>query len=116
MKNYLQLKAQLIPGSRKADGSVTIKFVTAEEIDSDKFAEIDSWRKQNGWLMFKPNEFNDTEVPKADAQIEGQKSKSYELRTAIWQLYKQKPRSISSEAFYNSQMEIFIQSVKNKLD
>lgn len=80
----LQLAAQLNKASRRADDSVAITLITAEEIGTDVFSEIDQYRKVNGYFLFKPNKFTDKDIPDTDATISGQKSPSKYLRERLF--------------------------------
>lgn len=86
-RNHLLLKAQLKPGKRYADGSVGIVFVTAEEIGTDKFAEIDSYRQQNGWLAFFPNEVDLSAIPTENAEEDGTLKLWERQQKALYKLF-----------------------------
>jgi hypothetical protein len=117
-RNYLLLKAQLQSGKRRADGSVTIPCVTAEEIDTAKFAEIDYYRSQNGWFAFFPNEaeVDLTQIPKENANVEGGKTPSQRLRSVLYVLYTQTKTTKTFPQFYDENMEKFIDLIKTKLE
>lgn len=83
MKTLL-LKALLKKSTRNNDGSVNLLFNTMEEIGSDEFLLMDQYWKQNGWLAFKMNEFDGTEMPKEDAKSEGGQSPSQALRMSLY--------------------------------
>lgn len=83
MKTLL-LKASLTRMGRIKDGSVNLSFNTMEEIDSDSFKLMDEYFRQDGWLAFQMNEFDGSEVPKENAQVEGSKSPSQYLRTCLF--------------------------------
>lgn len=83
----LQLKAQCLPGLRRADGSVSLRFITAEEIDTELFSLIDSYRQQNGWLLFRANEFNESDIPTGDAEDESQLKLWERQQKAIYKLF-----------------------------
>lgn len=111
----LKLKVQFQPGTRRADGSVTLKQVTAQEIETKDFADIDAYRGQMGWLMFKPNEFSEADIPKDNADVEG-KTHSQRLRSVLYVLHQQNggdPKDFRQ--FYEQQMERFIDKVKDQL-
>ncbi len=87
MKTLL-VKAQLSSSpSRLKDGSVTLKFTTMEEIENDDFALMDQYWKQNGWLAFKLNDMSETDLPKENAVVEGQKTPSQYLRSNLFALH-----------------------------
>ncbi len=113
----LQLKAQLMPGKRYADGSVGILFRTAEEIGTDKFSEIDSWRQQTGWLLFKKNEFSIADIPKEDAKIEGERSPSEIMRRSLYKLFMvQGGNKDDFKTFYLEQMAKFNKLIGEKIE
>lgn len=80
----LQLAAQLNKASRRADDSVAITFITAEEIGTDLFTQIDEYRKVNGFVLFKANEITLDEIPVEQAAIKGQVSPSKYLRSRLF--------------------------------
>jgi hypothetical protein len=80
----LLLKTQLKKSTRNNDGSVNLLFQTMEEIDSDEFLLMDKYWKQAGWLAFKTNEFDGTEMPKENATAEGGQSPSQALRMSLY--------------------------------
>lgn len=106
------------PGLRLKDGSVSLKFVTAEEINTDTFALIDSWRQDNGWLMFKKNDFTEADIPKADAEIEGSSKPLWERqRSALYKLHMLrggKPDEFHN--FYREQMHLFQSVIIDKIE
>lgn len=108
----LQLKATMMPGTRRADGSVTLKQVTMEEVSTEQFAEIDSYRQVNGWLLFAPNPLELSDIPKEKAVVEGDKSPSQLLREALYARHRSmggQPEDF--ELYYRRQMERFRQKV-----
>lgn len=114
---HLKLKAQMMPATRRADGSVTLKFVTTEEIETDKFAEIDSCRQRNGWLIFSPNQFDLADVPKDDAKIEGERSPSKTLQLSLYKLFMlQNGNREDFTPFYKAQMAKFQSLVGDKIE
>ena len=113
----LQLAAQLTKANRKADGSVTITFVTAEEIDTEKFVEIDKYWKQNGFMLFKPNEFQDSEIPTENAKIEGQLSPSQYLRRCLFAKHMAMGGSKDTfPAYYEKAINGFAQAVNESYE
>ena len=114
--NPLQLKAQMQPATRRADGSVTLKLVTAEEIGTDSFAAIDAYRQQFGWFLFRPNQWAEGEMPKQDADLEG-KTPSQRLRAVLFVLHQQRGgQSQDFPAFYANSMTSIIETIKAKLE
>jgi len=83
MKTLL-LKTQLKKSTRNNDGSVNLVFQTMEEIDSKEYLLMDQYWKQAGWLAFKTNEFDGTEIPKENATAKGSVSPSQDLRRSLF--------------------------------
>lgn len=113
----LKLAAQLNKASRRADDSVAITFVTAEEVNTELFGQIDEWRKQSGFVLFKKNDFALSEIPTANAKIEGQRSPSQRLRLALYA--KHMNTGGSKETFpeyYDKVIEGFIQATNDSYD
>jgi hypothetical protein len=113
----LQLRAQMLPGTRRADGSVSLKLVTAEEIGTEQFAHIDSYRQTMGWLLFKPNQFNASDIPKTDAKIEGELSPSERNRRALYKLFMcEGGKSEDFPSYYQEQMNKIFRSICTKIE
>ena len=83
MKTLL-IKASLTRMSRVKDGSVNVAFNTMEEVSSEEFTLMDQYWKQDGWLAFKMNEFDGSEVPKENATSEGSLTPSQYLRRCLF--------------------------------
>lgn len=116
-RNHLLLKAQLKPGKRYSDGSVGINFVTAEEIGIDKFAEIDSYRQQNGWLAFFPNEFDISSIPTENAEDEGSMKLWERQQKAIYKLFMLEGGSPKDFGpYYREQMEKFMSVISEQIE
>lgn len=81
----LQLKVTMMPATRRADGSVTVKLVTMEELSTEQFALIDQYRQTNGWMMFGPNQGDVAKLPKEAA--EGRFTPSQLLRLELLKLH-----------------------------
>jgi hypothetical protein len=110
----LKLKAQLAKANRRADGSVSISFVTQEEIATDLFTHIDEYWQQNGWVMFKPNEFKDSEIPKEEAKVEGALSPSQYLRRCLYAKHMATGGTHDTfPVYYNKAMAGFAQAVND---
>lgn len=87
----LLVKAQLTSSpSRLKDSCVKLSFTTMEEVDNDDFALMDQYWKQNGWLMFKLNEVDISDIPKENATVEGQQTPSQYLRSNLFALHMAK--------------------------
>lgn len=113
MKTLL-VKATLTRMSRVKDSSVNISFNTMEEVSSEEFTLMDQYFKQNGWLAFKMNEFDGTEVPKENATVEGSQTPSQYLRRCLFAKHMAMGGTKDNfPAYYNKAMAGFAQAVNN---
>lgn len=111
MKTLL-LEAQLKSHTRVKDGSMNITFHTAREIDTDELTLIDKYWKQNGYVAFKMDEFDGSEMPEDNTKIQGQKSPSLRLRNALFAKHMHKGGTKDGfPAYYNRVLDGFVQSV-----
>lgn len=111
MKTLL-VQSQLTKTSRVKDGTVTITFHTLEEIGSDQYLLMDQYWKQNGWLAFKMDELDPSEIPNVNTNIEGRKSQSVQLRNALFAKHMHNGGTKETfTAYYNKVMDGFIQKV-----
>ena len=85
----LIMPAQMLPVTRRADGSVTIKLVSSLEVDTEQFAAIDSYRQTHGWFAFQADEMDGSELPKTKS-IENDQTPSQQLRNALWWLHRKR--------------------------
>ena len=85
--NMLHLEVVLKTATRKADDAVTIKFETTAEMSNEQFAEIDSWRKKTGHLLFKKDMIKGAEIPRGDTKTEGE-TPSQALRRSLYATWK----------------------------
>lgn len=113
----IQLKVQMQPALRKADGAVSLRFVTAEEINTDSFALIDSWRQQNGWLMFRTNEFKDSDIPTDDADVDDKRTLAEIQKRSLYKLFMlQGGKPSDFHTFYREQMNLFNEVIGDKIE
>ena len=111
MKSIIR-RVTLHKASRRADDSVAITFITDTEQSTKQLTELDEARKQGGALYFKPNGVLNEEEAKAidNAGIKPEgKSKSQQLRGAVWATWKTKNdlglTELTQEQYYNARME-----------
>lgn len=113
----MQLEAQLQPVTRRADGSVTIKFISGRELTSAELAILDGMRGQDGWLLFSPNQISEDEIPEYDASMDDAKSPSERLRGVLYRLHIQNGGTNHDFIpYYRNAMERFIDNVKERLE
>lgn len=85
----LSLEVIFKKANRKADDSVTLSFETQLEVSTEQMADIDSYRKKTGFLVFKQDGIKASEIPKGDTS-QGNKSPSQELRTSLYAVWAKK--------------------------
>lgn len=111
--NLIQVPAQVINMNPRADKSWRLQFET-RELSGDEVALLADNFQGEGWLVFKPNEIKQIEIPDTDADS-GTKSQSQRLRDVIYVLYKQKGKG-DFETFYRLYLEKLIELTKSKLE
>ncbi len=112
----IQIPAVLTGFSTKVDGSLTIR-ITTNEVNNDDVLQVRSMQGQFGYFMFAPNKFNETDLPKKQAE-DVSKSPSKKLKSALYVYFMQKTKNGTSsdfERYYNDYMEQRINEVKEKL-
>ncbi|GAF79614.1 unnamed protein product [marine sediment metagenome] len=100
--------------SHTKDSGLRLGFLTNELTKEEKFIVISQMQKF-GYLLFKPNEIQDKDIP--TAQIEDKnKTPSKRLRAALNVLWRQTNSNTDFEIFYRQKMEKFIDMIKTRLD
>lgn len=104
----LALEVTFKKANRKADDSVTVSFETQGEVTTEQMAEIDSYRKMSGHLVFSRDHIKGSDIPKGDTAQTG-KTPSQELRSSLYALWASKhERGIITEDwetyYYNAIM------------
>ena len=101
---------------RKADGSVKLEATTNYEVSTDDYMLMDTYRQKQGWLLFKENEFDDSDVPD-DSAPSDTKSPSHRLRSVLYAYHMEHNNDPAKfRSFYEATMEKYIQQIKDKLD
>lgn len=114
MSTVFQAPAILSRIAYLKDGGLSLGFVTNELSDEEKLTAGKFYSKF-GYVLFKENQFKETEVPVSDATDES-KSPAQRLRATLFVLWKQRGSKGDFEAFYRDNMEKAITRVKNLLD
>jgi hypothetical protein len=99
--------------SSRSDGGASLRFATNELGDVD-FAELKRLHNTFGYLLFKANQFSDSDIPEDDAPDED-KTPSMRLRAVLFILWEQRGRKGDFNTFYRNQLEAAINRVKNLL-
>lgn len=110
----IQLPASLNSYRDKVDGSATLSFSTRELTDSEIII-LRQYRLKEGWLLFKENAFNESEVPEEDAPTEG-KSHSQRLYNVMYKIWAQDTPMVDFESWRRIQMEKIISHYKTKIN
>jgi len=101
------------------DGGLSIRFHT-QEVSNDEKVLLMSFYQQFGWLLFSEDTVKVDQIPEQNADIEGRKKKrpSQRLRSTLWVLGNKKGFNTPTEqdAFYERQMERFIDKVKSEIE
>lgn len=110
----IQLPAQFTGFSSRVDGGVSLRFVT-RELNAEEIAELAKHRMDEGWLLFKGNEFKPEDVPKIDTDV-GAKSQAQRQRAVIFKYWVSLGKEGEFETFYRNEVENNINSYKEKLN
>ena len=109
-----KVPATMKPPRFKDDNSTNITFNT-NELSTEEKLKVLSYMTQEGWLLFAPNEIQDSEVPAMPAKVEG-KSLSQRQHAVMFLYWKQVLKGEGDfEVFYRASMEKNIEYFKNKL-
>lgn len=114
MPSRFQKEAILDGVTPRKDGSVTLRFITQEVSKADKVMLMEFYQSF-GWLMFRANEFQESEIPTEAAKHDTGTSPSKRLKSVLFVLWKQRGSEGDFDAFYKQQIERVIDSVKAKL-
>lgn len=112
----VQLPAQLLKISSRADRTYKLEFNTRELSGTEAATLLDELMNE-GWLLWSPNEMNESDVPdeKADTML-NQKTQAQRLRGVLFRVYEQNGSRGDFETFYRRYMEELIDRLKAKLD
>jgi hypothetical protein len=97
------------------DGGLSMRFHTNEVTDSEKLIALSFYQKF-GWLLFQEQEHDDSLELESVRRDTGGKTPSQRLRSVLYILYQQSGKTDQTfEQFYATQMEKFINRVKENL-
>lgn len=103
--------------NRRKDKSVSLKFSTAFEVSTDDFSEMDRLVQSMGWLAFRDNEFDPSQLPTEDAPIGETKPKIQRLRAVLFLIWRDKTdQSVPFQTWWDSQFEKLLSKYKEQLD
>jgi hypothetical protein len=100
----------------RADGSYKLEFESRELSGTDASTLL-SLLRQEGWLLFSPNDITEKDIPdeKPDSMT-GKKTQAQRLRAVIYKIWESKGSNGSFETYYQSYMEKVIDQLKEKID
>jgi len=110
----LQIPATMTGASTLSDGGMSLRFHT-QELQDEEAVEVMKHRNEFGYLLFSPNEFQDKDIPKGEAEYEG-KTPSQRLRAVLFVYWQQIGAKGDFENFYRTRMDKIVEQVKAKLD
>ena len=93
----IKLPAYFSGFSSRSDGSAGLRFTT-QEINPEDFSELKKNHNAFGWLLFRENQLEDSDIPNENAQEDGISS-SERLRRRMFVYWKNK---INHSDFYIS--------------
>jgi hypothetical protein len=109
-----KVPATMQPPRFLVNHSANLTFNTNELSTEEKNRVLD-YMSQEGWLLFAPNEIQDSEVPAMPAKTEG-KSLSQRLHSVMFAYWKQVKKGEGDfDTFYRASMEKLIDNYKNEL-
>lgn len=116
-KRIIQIPVTMQAPVRKADDSVKLGFITNFEVSNEDFANMDTFRKASGWLLFSENEMSEADLPTSDAPVDaGQKTPSHRLRNVIYKYWLQAGQVEPFYSYYEREIEKAIERYKEALE
>lgn len=109
-----QAQAILNRISYTSDGGLALGFTTQELGTADKVIASE-YHKTLGWLCFKPNLWQEEELPQAEAK-DGRKSLSQRLRGVLYRLWEKDGKIGDFDTYYRRRMEATIDKLKEGLE
>lgn len=114
MRKPIQLSGIVSSMSLRKDKSLRVGFVTQELTEIERNEAL-KYYDTFGYILFKPEEFNDSDIPKGNPEKKG-KSMSQRLRHVLYRYWEQTNTEQTAEQFYREKMENIIDMVKKKLN
>lgn len=112
--NAIKLPAVLDNFTERKDGSSRITF-DSRELTEEEVLILRRFRNEEGWLIFSKNEIDKEDIPDKDAEVDT-KTPSQRLRAVLFVRWKNLGEPDTFKKYYDSVMEKFINSVKDRLD
>jgi len=112
--NIIQLSGIISSMSYCSDGGMRVGLHT-NEMTNDEKNELQKYFQQFGYILFKPTEFQNSDIPKESIE-DKTKSPSKRLRAVLYIWYQQSGSKNDFEILYRQKIEDMINIVKSKLD
>jgi len=109
----IEIPAILSSISFTKDNGLRLGFIT-NELNHDEKIAVQEYYQKFGYLLFKANQFQDTDIPKDDIE-DKTKTPSKRMRACIYKYWQQSGEG-DFEVFYRAKMEALIDHIKTKLD
>ena len=117
----MQVPADFHKFESRALGAVRLTYDTQESVPDDIIARMVVSKGRTGWLSFLPTAErmirpeDVADLPEIRAKPEEIKSKAQRLRAVLYRLWEVERRTLTSEEFYDQEMELVIESFKRRL-
>lgn len=113
----LQIPATIESIATRSDGTIKI-IIGTQELSPQDAVNLFVLKGKIGWFLFKDEKFNMADIPKEPAkEFSTDKTASQRLRAVLYVLFEQQTdKSTSFQQYYETQMEKFIDFVKEKLN
>lgn len=115
MSRAFQAPAILTRMSYTKDGGLSLGFTT-NELTNDEKVLAAQYFQQFGYILFKPNQFTESDMPDDEAPSDESKTPSQRLRATLFVWWKQLGEPEEFESFYRKWLEKAIDRVKRLLD
>lgn len=112
--SIIKLPAVLDDVKERKDRSSRLSF-DSRELTDEEFLILRKFKGSEGWIAFSPNQIQDAEIPKEEAQAEG-RTHSQRLYNVLFRYWKQVDGVGDFETWRRAKMEKIIQAYKDKLD
>lgn len=117
-KELFQIPAQLDKLTTRSDRTLKMEFGTTKEIAPDEVARIMKQHQKGGWLVFSPQDVEESDIPdiKLDVEMGETKSPSQRLRASLYRVWEANTsQKIAFEVWYRAKMEKIIEGVKENI-
>ena len=116
MDNLFQVPATIASIATRVDKTIKIT-VDTQELSPEQNATLFSLHQKTGWLLFKENVIQVSDVPKEVAPVDSKEVKTpgQRLRATLFVYWKQKAIGGDFDRWYKAWMEGKIEEIKRQL-